>query len=248
MSKAEERRTQAEAARKAASSAEKKERMIRNIGAAVVVAIVAVIIGIGVLASGDSDTVTPSTGTVPSAVDQSTGAWTVNPDSSATAVLETFEDFQCPGCGAFEAIFGDAMQDLIDEDVVKVVYRPAVFLDDRIPGSNSARALNALGCAINQDKGFEYKALVYAAQPTTEGQGWTDGQLTNLGAAAGVADQDAFAACVADGDHLKWGAVADEAFGASGVSSTPTIRLNGTEIPAELISNADPEAFIAWVK
>ncbi|MEY3407607.1 MAG: hypothetical protein RL038_668, partial [Actinomycetota bacterium] len=40
----------------------------------------------------------------------------------------------------------------------------------------------------------------------------------------------------------------DEAFGASGVSSTPTIRLNGTEIPAELISNADPEAFIAWVK
>ena len=249
MSKAEERRSQAEAARKAANAAQKKERMIRNIGAAVVVAIVGVIIGIGVMSSGgDGETVTPTTGTVPTLVDQETGAWTINPDSASDSVLETFEDFQCPGCGAFEKIFGDAMASLIEEDVVKVIYRPAVFLDKRIPGSNSARALSALGCAINQDKGFEFKSLVFNAQPTTEGQGWTDAQLVNLGSAAGIADQETFKTCVEEGQHLKWAAVADEAFAASGVTSTPTIKLNGTEIPANLISDADPEAFVAWIK
>jgi protein-disulfide isomerase len=251
MSKSEDRRNQASQARAAAQSAAKKERLIRNIGAAVVVVLVAAIIGVGVFASRSGDSNTPEAkGTIPAGVNAEDGSWTYNPDAATDATLELFEDFQCPGCGFFEATYADAVAQLAEEGVVKVVLRPAVFLDDRIPGLNSSRALNALGCAINQGVGIEYKKAVYAAQPATEGSGWTDAELVALGSVAGVTGDGVptFSKCVTEQEHLIWATVADDAFAASGVSSTPTVRLNGVEIPEEVLSANDPANFIEWVK
>jgi protein-disulfide isomerase len=251
MSKTDDRRNQASAAREAAQSAAKKERLIRNIGASVVVVLVAAIIGVGVFASRSGDPAGPEAkGTIPVGVNADDGSWTYNPDAATDATLELFKDFQCPGCGFFEATYGDAVAQLAEEGIVKVVLRPAVFLDDRIPGLNSSRALNALGCAIDQGVGIEYKKAVYAAQPATEGSGWTDAQLINLGTDVGLAADDAttFSKCVTEQEHLIWATVADESFSASGVSSTPTVRLNGVEVPAEVLSSNNPATFIDWVK
>jgi protein-disulfide isomerase len=251
MSKTDDRRNQASAAREAAQSAAKKERLIRNIGASVVVVLVAAIIGVGVFASRGGDPAGPEAkGTIPAGVNADDGGWTYNPGAATDATLELFKDFQCPGCGFFEATYGDAVAQLAEEGVVQVVLRPAVFLDDRIPGLNSSRALNALGCAIDQGVGIEYKKAVYAAQPTTEGDGWTDAQLISLGTDIGVAGDDAttFSQCVTEQEHLIWATVADDYFSASGVNTTPTVRLNGVDVPEDVINANNPAAFIEWVK
>lgn len=251
MSKTDDRRNQALAAREAAQNAAKKERLIRNIGAAVVVVLVAAIIGVGVFASRGGDPTGPEAkGTIPAGVNAEDGGWTYNPDADTDATLELFKDFQCPGCGAFEATYGDAVAQLAEDGIVKVVLRPAVFLDDRIPGLNSSRALNALGCAIDQGVGIEYKKAVYAAQPTTEGAGWTDAQFISLGTSVGITEDEVttFSKCVTEQEHLIWATVADDFFGSSGVTSTPTVRLNGVVVPDEVITANDPAGFIDWVK
>lgn len=252
MSKTDDRRNQASAAREAAQSAAKKERLIRNIGASVVVVLVAAIIGVGVFASRGGDPTGPEAkGTIPVGVNADDGGWTYNPDAATDATLELFKDFQCPGCGSFEATYGDAVAQLAEEGIVKVILRPAVFLDDRSPGDfHSSRALNALGCAIDQGVGIEYKKAVYATQPTTEGAGWTDDQLVTLGTVVGITGDDAatFSKCVNEQEHLIWASVADDFFASSGVTSTPTVRLNGNVVPEEIITASDPAAFIEWVK
>ena len=252
MSKTDDRRNQASAAREAAQSAAKKERLIRNVGASVVVVLVAAIIGVGVFASRGTDPTGPEAkGTIPAGVNADDGGWTYNPDVATDATLELFKDFQCPGCGFFEATYGDAVAQLAEEGVVKVILRPAVFLDDRTPGEfHSSRALNALGCAIDQGVGIEYKKAVYATQPTTEGSGWTDAQLISLASVVGITGDGVttFSKCVTEQEHMIWGSVADDFFASSGVNSTPTVRLNGEVVPEEIITANNPAAFIEWVK
>lgn len=251
MSKDDERRTQAAAAKAAADSAAKKERLVRFVGSGVVVAIVAVIIGVGVFASSNSDAegngTIPLTGTLPTGVAED-GSWTYNPEAETEATLDLYKDFQCPGCGWFEGTYGLAVKQLADDGIVKVVLHPAVFLDNNFDGQHSSRALNALGCAIDQGVGVEFKGLVYASQPATEGDGWTDVQFLELGSAAGIKDVPAFETCVIQHEHMIWAEVATESFTASGVSSTPTVRLNGTNIPEDVLNAADPTAFYEWVK
>lgn len=253
MSKDEERRAQAAAAKVAAESAAKKERMVRFVGSGVVVAIVAVIIGIGVFASGNGESTDgstdqiPLTGTLPTGVAED-GSWSYNPDVETEATLDLYKDFQCPGCGWFEGTYGIAVKKLADDGIVEVVLHPAVFLDNNFPGQNSSRALNALGCAIDQGKGVEFKGLVYAAQPATEGTGWTDDQFVEIGTAADIPNVAQFKECVLGYEHMIWADVASKAFADSGVSSTPTVKLNGTEVPADVLEANDPEAFYNWVK
>lgn len=155
MSKSEERREQAAAARQASQTAEKREKTVRLVGTGAIVIVVAVILGIGVLGSR-SDNAPSDGGTIPASVDQTTGAWTLNPQTSATGVMDLYEDFQCPGCKAFEAAYAETYKKLADENVVKVVIHPAAFLDQRYSGENSSRAISAWGCAIDAGKGWEF--------------------------------------------------------------------------------------------
>jgi protein-disulfide isomerase len=259
------RRDRAAAARDAANAQERRrERTVRIVGAIVVVAVVVGIVGVAVIArnSGGSDTVAAPTAdpnaALPAGVLGSDDPLRYGvPYGSATAdapVLEVWEDFQCPACQAVENANGAGIKALAEEGTVRLVWRPATFLDrvndgaDPSVQNSSSRAVAAWGCAIDAGKVREYHDVLYANPPVTEGEGFTDDQLVSFGSQAGLsgAEFDTFSQCVADGTYLGWAANSGATFQEDGIAGTPFAVLDGVEVPTQILADeASLKAFIA---
>lgn len=222
----------------------RRDRMLRTIGALLVVILVGGVIAIGYFTGRAKDEASAGPTPDPSAalpagvkpdtfgVPYGTG-WTAA-DADKLPTLEIWEDFQCPACAAVEAAVGDEIKGLGEDGAVKLLFRPTIFIDRHYPNSlnASARATNAWGCAIDAGKTGEYHSGVFSIQPAQEGDGWTDQQLLDLGATVGI-EGDAlttFNQCVADGTYMGWAANSDEMFADSGAGGTPTGFLNGEEL------------------
>lgn len=243
------RRDRAAAAREQANAGERKrERMVRIIGAITVVAVVFGIIGVAVIARNSSDTsavAVPSAdpnaplpaGVLPADDERAFGVpypGTASPDAP---VLEIWEDFQCPACGAVEQANGAGIESLADAGKIQLIWRPSTFLDRNLGNDASARATAAFGCAIDAGKGKEFHATVFANQPEQEGTGWTNEELIGFGGEVGIAgaDLETFTQCVTDGTYLGWAANSTEVFYASNIPGTPLAKVNGVEIPTEIL-------------
>jgi protein-disulfide isomerase len=244
----------AEQARAESEAAERRrERTIRIVGGLVVLLVVGGLLAVGFLAgrdNGATGTSTPTPTADPSAamptgvtsdtygVKYGTG-WT-SADEAKLPTLEIWEDFQCPACKQVEAASGAQIQELADAGKVKLLYRPATFLDVSLAAKNeangnpnsSARATNAWGCAIDAGKTGEYHGGVFDIQPAEEGVGYTDQQLIDLGATVGISGADTanFTKCVQDGTYLGWAANSNQQFLDANVGGTPTAFLNGVEL------------------
>lgn len=144
-------------------------------------------------------------------------------------VLDIFEDFQCPGCAALEAKLGTSIAELAADGSVDVRYHMMTFLDDRYPGENSSRAANASACAVASGKFGALHDLVYANQPTTEGDGWTDAQLAGWAKDSEITGTalTTWQTCVANKTHNQYVVSMQESTAKAGVTSTPTLKLNG---------------------
>jgi protein-disulfide isomerase len=260
-------------ARAASEAAERRrERTIRIIGSIAVVLIVGGLLAVGFFAGrgGDTgttaapgptpdpaaaapkETVTDAASPLAWGVKYGTG-WT-SPNEAKLPTMEIWEDFQCPFCAQFEQAAGKQIEALAEAGKVKLLYRPAIFLDQSTAAKNtaagnpnsSARATNAWGCAIDQGKTAEYHNAVFAAQPAEEGEGYSEQTLLDLGTQVGVADQAAFTTCVQDGTYLAWAANSNQVFLDENIGGTPKVLLNGTELQtAEFADMAAIEAKIA---
>jgi protein-disulfide isomerase len=159
-------------------------------------------------------------------------------------VLEIWEDFQCPACGAVEAANGAGIAALADEGAVQLIWRPATFLDraneggDPAVAKSSSRATAAWGCAIDAGKTKEFHDAVYASQPQEEGSGWTDEQFVGLAEQVGIsgADLETFRTCVADGTYLDWASSSGATFSTEGIQGTPFGLLDGVEVPTQTLA------------
>ncbi|MFC0533366.1 DsbA family protein [Phytohabitans kaempferiae] len=189
--------------------------------AAVAVLAIAGLIGWGVVASQNSGNFTPP----PGAVENGTGIAVGNGPTK----IDIYEDFICPGCGQFERQTGGTIDQLISEGKVTVVYHPVAYLDRASSTDYSTRASAASGAAAEGGKFREYKKALFAQQPAEGGAGLSDDQLIEIGRSVGLGD--AFAQAVRDGKYKAWTAhVTDEASG-DGVTGTPTVRVNGKDVP-----------------
>lgn len=257
-----DRRERAAAARAAAQAGEKRrERLVRIIGAAVVGLVVVGIIGVAVVARNSERA---GNELVAAEVDPNAprpeGAF--GPDeefafgvpygaaSQDAPVVEIWEDMQCPACGALEAVAGAILGDAAEAGDIQLVWRPVTFLDR---GSDaSTRAVAAWGCAIDAGKTREYHDRIYAEQPQ-EGQGWTDEQLLAYGSDVGLTGDEysAFEQCVADRTYTSWAANGTAEAATSGVTATPTVLVNGSEVfegqDVRTLLQNDPEAFLAAI-
>ncbi len=252
------RRERAAEARGVAQASEKRrERTVRIIGGAAVVAVMAAIIGVAVYASSSSPSSDASGSTSGIVAPDPAAALPVDvfaadsptpfgvpygTGSAEVPVLEVWEDFQCPACGALEIANGVGIEQLAEEGKVQLIYRPTAFLDANLGNDSSHRAIAAWGCAIDRDKTKEYHNAVYAGQPTEEGVGYTDEQLLSFAAQSGVADADlpAFSQCLTDGTYLAWAANTNQEFATSQIGGTPSGFLNGEPVGTEVL--ADPIA------
>jgi protein-disulfide isomerase len=257
------RRERAAQARGEAQASEKRrERIVRIVGGATVVAVMAAIIGVAVYASSNSPSTDAGglTGGIvepdPSAAlpvgvlaaDSSTPFGVPYGTGSADVpVLELWEDFQCPACGALEIANGAGIAKLAEEGSVQLVYRPTAFLDGNLGNDSSHRAIAAWGCAIDAGKVKEYHDIVYANQPIEEGMGFTEEQLLGFGTESGLTEAEfaTFTQCVIDGTYLAWAANTNQEFLAGQIGGTPAGFLNGE--PVETAILADPVALAELV-
>lgn len=254
-----DRRERAAAARAAAQAGEKRrERTVRLIGALAVVAVVAGIIGVAVYARNTEGSVAgvqvvdpdPSA-PVPEGVLGADSEWAFGvPYGSGGAnvpVLEVWEDFQCPACGSLEELNGAGIQSLALDGSVRLVYRPTAFLDNNLGNTSSAAAINAWGCAIDAGKTLEYHDLIYANQPTVEGEGWTREQFVGFAEESGITGVplEQFNDCLTSNRYLGWAANSTQAFYDGNVEGTPRGYLNGTAIDgAQLADQATLEGLV----
>mgnify|MGYP000854561808 CR=1 FL=1 len=226
----------AEARAAAQASERRRERMIRIIGGIAVLAVVGIIIGIGVMNSGGSDNNNSDTPSADSALptgitkDNGYGYQVSNPTGKPQVVI--YEDFQCPACKQFETTYGPAVEKWASAGDIALTYRIMTFLDKNLNTDHSVRAASAFGCSINADQGLPYHNTLYANQPATEGQGWTDDQLKQFGADAGITGdaKTTFDQCVDAGTYKGWAQLSNQAAFDSGVTGTPTIEVNGQKI------------------
>ena len=209
----------------------------------VIGAIVAAVVIIGVVVAviigsngggGGGAVVTGSGNAVPVGATGPGGGIVANPGKSRAGAptLELYEDFQCPVCGAFERAMGSQVTRLAQAGDVRLVIHMMSFLDANLHNDSSVRAAAASACAADQGRFLPFHAAVYAGQPTTEGEGYTDAKLRSFAQQAGITG-DALArwsACYAGGKHVKYAQAVETAAEKAGVFQTPTIKVNGKEL------------------
>ncbi|MFC8717740.1 thioredoxin domain-containing protein [Kitasatospora sp. NPDC057198] len=150
--------------------------------------------------------------------------------ADAPHTLAVYEDFRCPVCQAFETSAGKTVQQLADQGDYKIEYHLATFLDGNLGGKGSKTALAAAGAALNEgvDKFKAFHDVLYANQPAESEDGFGDvNHLLDLAGQVPGLKTEAFTKAVTEGTYRGWAAKVSTAFDKSGVSGTPTVKLDG---------------------
>jgi protein-disulfide isomerase len=203
----------------------------------VAVLIIAGLIGWGV-AAGQENEKTAGLTTPSVAVDEGT-AFAVG---TGAVQVDIYEDFMCPGCGAFEASAQTTIDKLIADNKVTVLYHPIAILDHASSTEYSTRSAGASAAAAQGGKFAEYHRVLFANQPQEGGPGLDDAKLIELGRSVGLTDS-AFADAVNDGTYHAWATKVTETAAARGVNSTPTVRVAGKDL-----KQPSPQGLVAAVE
>lgn len=226
---------------------ERRERRRRTLTIGGVVAAVLTLVLIAGYAVQSARDTTGEAGVVPSGVvDDYAVPWG---ERSAPVTVTIYEDFLCPFCGDFEAASAALLQEYVDAGDVQVEYRVLSFLDGASDGSDySTRAMNALGAVLDTagpDAAKRFHDLLFENQPEEGTPGPTDDELIAYAVEAG-AREDAVAAPIRERRFEQWVVNATDASSQEGVSSTPTVMVDGEVVEFETIDGllADTEAAI----
>jgi protein-disulfide isomerase len=150
--------------------------------------------------------------------------------------LQIYADFQCDQCGQFEKVFGASLTSMAQSGDVKLVFHTLSFVDANLKNDSSTRSANAAACASDAGKFPEYHAAVFAGQPTEEGAGYTDAQLTEFAGTAGITGEGltTWQECTSSSHYATYVAAVQTTSEKAGVFDTPTVMLNGKNITATL--------------
>ncbi|WP_203829079.1 DsbA family protein [Actinoplanes palleronii] len=162
------------------------------------------------------------------------GALTVG-QADAPVRLEVYLDYMCPYCGRFERADSGEIDKLVAAGTVRLELHPLAFLDRMSDGSRySTRAANAVVTVADRAPAqlSALSAALFANQPEEGKSGLTDARIAELAQQAGVPQQvvDVFP----DRIFEPWIARSTEAAFDSGITGTPTVRINGTAFTGDL--------------
>jgi len=153
-------------------------------------------------------------------------------DPSAPAVIDVFEDFQCPAC----QYFSESVEPLIIEYLVKtgkarLVYHNYPFIDGNgaSNGGESDQAANAAMCANEQDKFWEMKEIIYANWNGENQGNLNDRRLTAMAEAINL-NMDAFNSCFSANKYREDIQASFDYGQELGVSGTPSAFVNGAKV------------------
>ena len=209
---------------------------------AIIAIVIAVILGAG--GSGGTGSGTSASGSSGAALPVgATGQGGGIVANAATAkagapTLDLYEDFQCPVCGKLEQVFGKQIASMAQAGDIKLVVHMMSFLDAKLGNDASVRSAAAAACAADQGKFLDYHGVVYANQPAQEGAGYTDADLMGFASKAGISGSalTAWTKCFDAKTHQGYATAVETAAERAGVFSTPTLKLNGKDLPLQQLS------------
>ncbi|MEV6550918.1 thioredoxin domain-containing protein [Streptomyces sp. NPDC051597] len=148
-----------------------------------------------------------------------------------------WRDPRCPSCEAFERTGGGpALAAAVVRREVRAQYTMASFLDDRLGGGGSKRAVNALRAALEAGKFAEYHAVLYGNQPPEESDGYTTARLLELASRVPGLRGAAFDSAVKTMKYRAFVRASEEAYEAKGTEEgfgpgTPSLEIDGYPVP-----------------
>jgi protein-disulfide isomerase len=232
-------REKAREARKARELAERQRKQRARamriggliIGGLVVAIVVSLIIMTGKgndpATASDKPLVTPATATA-------NGALVIG-QATAPVKLEVYLDYMCPFCGRYDRANSGEIDKLIADGTVRLEMHPLAFLDRMSNGQRySTRAANAIVTVAEKspDQLLAFNAALFNNQPHEGTDGLKDADIARLATQVGVPQEvaDTFAA----GTYEPWLAQSTEAAFDSGITGTPTVKIDGTKFEGDL--------------
>ncbi|MEV1055307.1 DsbA family protein [Streptomyces sp. NPDC059017] len=163
---------------------------------------------------------------------------------AAKKTLEVYEDSRCPVCATFEQAVGETVKTDVDAGKYRLKYVGATFIDNSDNGEGSKNALSALGAAldVSPEAFMEYKAALYSAKfhpQESEDKFAEDAYLLEVADSVdALKNNAAFKKNVENGTFDSWALKMSKTFDDSGVSGTPTLKMDGKKVVAEGSDNA----------
>jgi protein-disulfide isomerase len=226
-SRSKDRSARRDQRREEAIARDKKQKRMRLLAfaglAALVVAALLIIVNMG----DDSSTSQPlDIADIPQ-----DGMTLGSPDAPVTIV--EYADYQCPWCGVFAR---EDLPQIIDDYVrsgrVQIEFRAHPFLGTSeltSPDNESVQSAVAASCANDQGMFWEYSHALFENQDGENNGGFSRERLREIAEESGL-DVDAWNSCMDDQTHLDEVIAGLEANQANGVTSTPTIDINGVRV------------------
>lgn len=151
-------------------------------------------------------------------------------DPNAPAILTVWADYQCPFCGQFsKTTLPRVIEEYVKAGRLKVEYKEMPLVDTFSGYGESDMAAEAAACAADQGKYWEMHDTIYANQFGENEGAYSKKRLKAMAAAIGL-DTEQFNSCFDDRQHKDAIAAEQEQGLELGVSSTPTLFLNGERI------------------
>ncbi|MFD6763622.1 DsbA family protein [Streptomyces roseolus] len=176
--------------------------------------------------------------TAPKNTEGENGTTVVIGKDSAKKTLELYEDSRCPVCATFEQSVGPTVEKDVEAGKYKVKYVGATFIDNMDRGEGSKNALSALGAAldVSPEAFLDYKAALYSAKwhpEESEDKFAKDSYLLEVAdTVPALKANAAFKKNVEDGTFDAWAMKMSKTFDDSGVTGTPTLKMDGKTLTA----------------
>ncbi|MFD7942533.1 DsbA family protein [Streptomyces sp. NPDC059744] len=160
------------------------------------------------------------------------GVTVVVGDERADTTVQLYEDLRCPACEEFETQgAGAKLHSLAQHGLVQIHYTLASFLDDRLGGDGSRKAVNALRAALAEGKFVEYHQVLYAHQPDEAVDRYTDDFILKMASRVEGLRGPRFDTAVRTMKYQAFVEASEYAFQHSSTSGTPTLTVSGAERP-----------------
>jgi protein-disulfide isomerase/uncharacterized membrane protein YphA (DoxX/SURF4 family) len=155
----------------------------------------------------------------------------------AAATVDIYDDFLCPSCQVFEQAVGATLEADVRADKAQVRYHTLAFLDSSSNGTRySSRSANAALCAsdVSVDAFVKFHGILFKAdvQPKEGSNGLLDSDFIKFARQAGLTPTQitAFTTCVQTEEHKALVLAMTEKASERGVTSTPTVLVNGKKL------------------
>ncbi|MHA7264464.1 DsbA family protein [Arthrobacter sp. TMN-37] len=146
-----------------------------------------------------------------------------------------YVDVNCVHCSNFENEYADDLRRWLDAGDITLEYRNVAYLDRNSRDDYSSRGANALACVADTapDSYFDFATALFANFESGE---LDDGGLADMAAEVGAGD---ISTCLDEGTFRPWAKYTTEAAQAAGIEGTPTVYVDGEEVPDAVANFAE---------